>query len=105
MWIAKRIVKNEGFPALYKGLVPVVCGIIPKMAIRFSSFEYYKQLLADESGKVSTGKVCRAIPLRASRSFGFLHEEYCDPVKVMYSSVTVTIVMLSQRRPLFPKQV
>jgi solute carrier family 25 citrate transporter 1 len=42
---------------LYKGLVPVVCGIIPKMAIRFSSFEYYKQLMADENGKVSTGKV------------------------------------------------
>lgn len=34
-----------------------MCGIIPKMAIRFSSFEYYKSVMADENGKVSTGKV------------------------------------------------
>jgi solute carrier family 25 citrate transporter 1 len=32
----------------------VVAGIVPKMAIRFSSFEYYKTLLADDNGKVST---------------------------------------------------
>jgi len=55
--VANRIITKEGFFALYKGLVPVVCGIVPKMAIRFSSFEYYKSVIADENGKVSTGKV------------------------------------------------
>jgi solute carrier family 25 citrate transporter 1 len=43
---AKRIVQREGFFALYKGLSAVYTGIIPKMAIRFVSFEQYKELLA-----------------------------------------------------------
>ncbi|KAG7373572.1 mitochondrial carrier protein [Nitzschia inconspicua] len=44
---AKRIVQREGFFALYKGLTAVYTGIIPKMAIRFVSFEQYKDLLND----------------------------------------------------------
>ncbi|CDS13869.1 hypothetical protein LRAMOSA06043 [Lichtheimia ramosa] len=48
-----RIVQNESFFALYKGLGAVIGGIVPKMAIRFSSFEIYKGLLADENGVVS----------------------------------------------------
>jgi solute carrier family 25 (mitochondrial citrate transporter), member 1 len=40
---AKRIVQREGFFALYKGLSAVYAGIIPKMAIRFVSFEQYKE--------------------------------------------------------------
>jgi hypothetical protein len=43
---AKRIVQREGFLALYKGLTAVYTGIVPKMAIRFVSFEYYRDLLA-----------------------------------------------------------
>lgn len=39
---------------LYKGLGAVLAGIIPKMAIRFTSFDWYKQLLADENGTVSS---------------------------------------------------
>jgi solute carrier family 25 (mitochondrial citrate transporter), member 1 len=40
---------------LYKGLGAVVTGIVPKMAIRFSSFEAYKGFLANKkTGKVST---------------------------------------------------
>lgn len=46
---AKRIVQREGFLALYKGLSAVYTGIIPKMAIRFVSFEQYKDLLATHS--------------------------------------------------------
>ncbi|CAR29813.1 hypothetical protein ZYGR_0AD04990 [Zygosaccharomyces rouxii] len=49
------IFSNEGFIALYRGLGAVVIGIIPKMAIRFSSYEYYRGLLANrETGRVST---------------------------------------------------
>jgi solute carrier family 25 (mitochondrial citrate transporter), member 1 len=29
-------------------------GIIPKMAIRFTSYEWYKQMLADKDGMVSS---------------------------------------------------
>ncbi|RUS23542.1 hypothetical protein BC938DRAFT_474976 [Jimgerdemannia flammicorona] len=53
--VGVRIVKNESFFALYKGLGAVVSGIVPKMAIRFSSFEMYKGWMADSKGKVSTG--------------------------------------------------
>ncbi|OIW32920.1 mitochondrial carrier [Coniochaeta ligniaria NRRL 30616] len=49
-----EIVKRETPLGLYKGLGAVMTGIVPKMAIRFTSFEAYKQLLADkESGSVS----------------------------------------------------
>lgn len=40
---ARRIVEREGFMALYKGLSAVYAGIIPKMAIRFVSFEQYRE--------------------------------------------------------------
>ncbi|KAG5980262.1 Mitochondrial succinate-fumarate transporter [Claviceps digitariae] len=48
------IVRKETPLGLYKGLGAVLTGIVPKMAIRFTSFEWYKQLLADPvSGRVS----------------------------------------------------
>ncbi|KAG5978955.1 Mitochondrial succinate-fumarate transporter, partial [Claviceps lovelessii] len=48
------IVRKETPLGLYKGLGAVLTGIVPKMAIRFTSFEWYKQLLADpSSGRVS----------------------------------------------------
>jgi solute carrier family 25 citrate transporter 1 len=40
---ARRIVQREGFWSLYKGLTAVYTGIIPKMAIRFVSFEQYRE--------------------------------------------------------------
>lgn len=40
---------------LYKGLGAVLGGIIPKMAIRFTSYESYKGMLADkETGNVTS---------------------------------------------------
>jgi len=44
--------------ALYKGLGAVLSGIVPKMSIRFASFEAYKDFLADkETGKTSVGNI------------------------------------------------
>ncbi|KAJ3046123.1 hypothetical protein HDV00_003873 [Rhizophlyctis rosea] len=52
--VGVQIVQKEGFLSLYKGLGAVVSGIVPKMAIRFSSFEWFKEQLADkQTGKVS----------------------------------------------------
>ncbi|KAH7925295.1 mitochondrial carrier [Leucogyrophana mollusca] len=52
------IVKRETPLALYKGLGAVLAGIVPKMAIRFASFEAYKGWLADkETGKTSVGNI------------------------------------------------
>lgn len=49
----KNIVKRETFFGLYKGLGAVMSGIVPKMAIRFTSYGWYKQALADANGNVS----------------------------------------------------
>ena len=52
------IVRRETPLALYKGLGAVLSGIVPKMAIRFASFEAYKGWLADkETGKTSVGGI------------------------------------------------
>ncbi|KAI0317405.1 mitochondrial carrier domain-containing protein [Amylostereum chailletii] len=52
------IMKRETPLALYKGLGAVLSGIVPKMAIRFASFETYKGMLADrETGKTSIGGI------------------------------------------------
>ncbi|KZT58583.1 mitochondrial carrier [Calocera cornea HHB12733] len=44
--VGRDIVARETPLGLYKGLGAVLVGIVPKMAIRFSSFEQYKQLLS-----------------------------------------------------------
>ncbi|KAI0181141.1 mitochondrial carrier domain-containing protein [Hypoxylon sp. FL1284] len=51
-----EIVKRETPLGLYKGLGAVLTGIVPKMAIRFTSFEAYKQMLADAETKTVTGR-------------------------------------------------
>lgn len=49
-----HIIKRETPLGLYKGLGAVVAGIVPKMAIRFMSFEQYKAFFADkQTGKTS----------------------------------------------------
>ncbi|KAK5048256.1 hypothetical protein LTR84_005926 [Exophiala bonariae] len=50
----KEIVKRETAFGLYKGLGAVLSGIVPKMAIRFTSYEWYKQALADKNGVVTS---------------------------------------------------
>ncbi|KAK8000115.1 mitochondrial carrier [Apiospora arundinis] len=51
-----EIVKRETPLGLYKGLGAVLTGIIPKMAIRFTSFEWYKQQMADKKTGVISGQ-------------------------------------------------
>ncbi|KAM0561969.1 hypothetical protein ACHAPJ_002410 [Fusarium lateritium] len=50
------IVAKETPLGLYKGLGAVLTGIVPKMAIRFTSFEWYKQILADKTTGAVSGK-------------------------------------------------
>lgn len=49
------IIKKETALGLYKGLGAVLTGIIPKMAIRFTSYEQYKQLLAKDGATTAGG--------------------------------------------------
>ncbi|KAG5941504.1 hypothetical protein E4U59_001679 [Claviceps monticola] len=62
------IVRRETPLALYKGLGAVVTGIVPKMAIRFTSFETYKQLLADKTTGHVSGRATFAAGLAAGIS-------------------------------------
>jgi solute carrier family 25 citrate transporter 1 len=52
---ARRIIQREGFFSLYKGLSAVYMGIIPKMAIRFVSFEQYREALQQRAGPPASG--------------------------------------------------
>lgn len=47
-----EIARKETPLGLYKGLGAVLTGIVPKMAIRFTSYEWYKQMLADKDGVI-----------------------------------------------------
>ena len=51
-----EIVRKETPLGLYKGLGAVLTGIVPKMAIRFTSFEWYKQVLAHKETGVVSGQ-------------------------------------------------
>ena len=65
------IVRRETPLALYKGLGAVLSGIVPKMAIRFASFEKYKGWLADkETGVTSVGNIFIGTPLPRLRLRG-----------------------------------
>ncbi|RMZ83043.1 hypothetical protein DV738_g1317, partial [Chaetothyriales sp. CBS 135597] len=52
----RDIVKKETVFGLYKGLGAVLTGIVPKMAIRFTSYEWYKQSLSDDQGNITPGR-------------------------------------------------
>ena len=43
---ARVIVQKDGFIGLYRGLTAVYTGIVPKMALRFLTFEQYKDWLS-----------------------------------------------------------
>ncbi|KAK3295344.1 mitochondrial carrier domain-containing protein [Chaetomium fimeti] len=51
-----EIVRKETPLGLYKGLGAVLTGIVPKMAIRFTSFEWYKQVLSHKETGVVSGQ-------------------------------------------------
>ncbi|OQR92029.1 mitochondrial substrate carrier [Thraustotheca clavata] len=51
--IGRKIVAEEGVAALYKGLTPFIAHLVIKYALRFSTNEFYRGLLADKDGKVS----------------------------------------------------
>ena len=57
--VGRDIVRKETPLGLYKGLGAVVTGIVPKMAIRFTSFEFYKSfaLVDPATGKISSKAV------------------------------------------------
>ena len=51
--MARSIVVHEGVPSLYKGLTAVWSAVVPKMSIRFVSFEWYRGWLGSIYHKYS----------------------------------------------------
>ena len=53
---ANQTIQTNGVRGLYRGLSVLVYGSIPKSAVRFGSFEYFKKQMADErTGNLSAG--------------------------------------------------
>jgi len=91
-----EIIKRETALGLYKGLGAVLTGIVPKMAIRFTSYEFYKQMLADKDGIVTskstflaglsagvTEAVCVVTPMEVIKiRLQAQHHSMADPLDV-----------------------
>jgi solute carrier family 25 citrate transporter 1 len=55
-WDVVRVtLREKGFFGLYKGLPPLLYGSVPKSAVRFGAYEFYKSHLVDSNGKLSQG--------------------------------------------------
>jgi solute carrier family 25 citrate transporter 1 len=69
----RQIIQRQGPTALYQGLTAVYTGIIPKMAIRFVSFEHYKDVLGMWHGRYVTPSSASANDIKStSQSVTFL---------------------------------
>ncbi|CAL4976122.1 unnamed protein product [Urochloa decumbens] len=49
----QQILKNEGFPGLYRGLSPTIVALFPTWAVTFSVYNHVKGLLHSEDGNNS----------------------------------------------------
>ena len=88
---ARRIIQREGFLALYKGLTAVYTGIIPKMAIRFVSFEQYREAMHDFNRQRHWGWSPTSITFTAGLFSGLT-----EAILVVTPSETCKIRMMSQ---------
>ncbi|XP_058965049.1 tricarboxylate transport protein, mitochondrial [Pocillopora verrucosa] len=50
---AAKTVKNHGFFGLYRGLSSLLYGSIPKASVRFAMFEFLKNNMVDDKGKLT----------------------------------------------------
>lgn len=92
---ASSIVSKEGFFALYKGLSAVMMGIAPKMAVRFTSFETYKEWLGaapagNQGACVCSGRRSRFLMLVRDRphTHSYIARANRAPRSASHSSVS-----------------
>ncbi len=52
---ARQTVRANGVRGLYRGLSVLVYGSIPKSAVRFGSFEFFKKRMCDSNGQLTPG--------------------------------------------------
>ena len=51
LWVGRDIVRTEGVRALWKGVQPLVGGVMVKKAVRFGTFERWKMTVQGDSGE------------------------------------------------------
>jgi solute carrier family 25 citrate transporter 1 len=85
----KEIVRREALPGLYRGLGAVLTGIASKMALRFTSYEWYKQLLESQS---QTGRLTGSANFLAGLAAGVT-----EAVAVVCPMEVVKIRLQAQR--------
>ncbi|KAI9742654.1 MAG: hypothetical protein M1818_003795 [Claussenomyces sp. TS43310] len=94
-----EIVKRETPLGLYKGLGAVVTGIVPKMAIRFTSFEAYKKLLANKETGVVSGQATFlvAMPLRSPKLLDMIlsFADMCHVLAGLAAGVTEAVCVVT----------
>ncbi|ORZ30866.1 mitochondrial carrier domain-containing protein [Catenaria anguillulae PL171] len=79
--MAAKVARRDGILGFYKGLGAVVIGIVPKMAVRFTSFNYYKGLFADkETAKLQAQRHSLSDPLAEVT-------KYRNPIHAAYTIV------------------
>lgn len=105
---ASNIISKEGFFALYKGLSAVMMGIAPKMAVRFTSFETYKEWLgASPAGNKGVSGVCcghrsRLLMLvRDSFTEPQTLGQWCTPVCLPIAAISMSVAS-GMPAPWFP---
>ena len=60
-WDVVRVtLADKGFFGLYRGLMPLLYGSVPKSAVRFGAYEFFRKQLADENGKLTQGRTLLA---------------------------------------------
>jgi len=57
---AVQTIRENGPFGLYRGLSTLIVGSVPKVGVRFGSFETSKKMLQDENGKLSTSRTLLA---------------------------------------------
>ncbi|KAK9388130.1 mitochondrial carrier domain-containing protein [Lipomyces mesembrius] len=77
-----NIARKESIFGLYKGLGAVITGIVPKMAIRFSSFEIFKNALADKTTNKTTSAGIFLAGLAAGTAEAILVVTPTDVIKI-----------------------
>lgn len=60
MDVVRQTVRNKGFFGLYRGLPPLLYGSVPKSAVRFGAYEFFRKNLVDKDGKLSQGRTLLA---------------------------------------------
>lgn len=78
--VYRDIFKNEGVPALFKGLGPTLVGVIPARSINFFTYGNGKQIIANEFNQ---GKENAAVHLTAATFAGIVTGTCTNPIWVV----------------------